>query len=372
MLTRWVIWRSSMTEPYIEQLRTQWPARLAAVHTGVQKIATSLRKQAAAEPEDVQVSVRHSLDLLERGGKRTRGVLCGIGYELFGGQDSSVVSSVAGAIEAIHAYLLIMDDIADNASVRRGAPAVHVALGDYFTARNRPHAIKLGVDMAQGAALMLYHAAQTQLLDVPAAPSRILQAIDLLNDHLGRTWAGQLADINAASHHAVPIKDILRIATYKTSYYSYILPLQLGAVVAGAPKKDLPVLADFGVPAGLAFQLRDDLIGVFGDPAVTGKPAHDIAEGKHTFLMATALRMASDADKKVLHTALGDAGLTPEDLARCQKIMVDCGAVAATEAAIEAYISQADDVLAVCPASWPQESVAFLRALSHYGAYRLS
>src|SRR6185437_13353201 len=156
--------------------------------------------------------------------------------------------------------------------------------------------------------------------------------------------AGQYLDIVAQASGNESVEAALRVARFKAAKYTIERPLHLGAALADGSAEQFEAFSEYGVPLGEAFQLRDDLLGVFGDPAVTGKPAgDDLREGKQTVLVALAMERGSAADRQVLQDVLGRADLTEADVGRARAVITGCGAATEIEAMIS---SRLDDALA--------------------------
>lgn len=353
-------------------LHEQMAAQLEVVNHGVTTFADSLSTEVATEHPDVAASVDSYLSLLERGGKRTRGILTVMGYNMYGGQDQEVAATAAGTVEAMHAYLLVMDDVTDMSDLRRGGPTAHIQMRNYFAASNaQGDTAKLGIDTAQTAALYAQHKAQSALLEVKAPAEQRLLAAKVLNDGLARTGLGQALDILAPACEEFSNDDILKVASYKTAYYSFLLPLQVGAALAGAPEEELSRFTEYSLAAGMAFQLRDDVVGVFGDEAVTGKPRmSDVIEGKKTLLMGRALELATDGQREILLSALGNTELTDEHFDQCLDIIRSTGALDDIDRLIDAYAEQACASLDKMPPELDPAHLDFLRSMAMYGARR--
>jgi geranylgeranyl diphosphate synthase type I len=165
-----------------------------------------------------------------------------------------------------------------------------------------------------------------------AAVAPALEVFDLCRSEV---IAGQFLDVSAQARGRADVDTAMTVLRYKSAKYSIERPLQVGAALAGASEQTLTELSAFGLPLGEAFQLRDDLLGVFGDPRVTGKPAgDDLVEGKRTVLVALALDAAPPAEAAELDAALGTA-LTAAEVERLRRIIDDSGAHAQVEAVIE-------------------------------------
>jgi geranylgeranyl diphosphate synthase type I len=239
---------------------------------------------------------------------------------------------VAAAIELLHAFSLIHDDVMDGSDLRRGRPSMHKQLAAAHAADGgRGEGRRFG----EGMAVLLGDVALSWA-DCLLAPHRPL---------VGGVWdelrveltMGQYLDIVGAAYGSTDARSARLVATLKSGHYSVMRPLQLGAALAGRLDGLGAAYADFGSPIGEAFQLRDDLLGVYGDPEVTGKPAgEDLREGKPTLLVAIATASAPGAAR--LLARLGDPGLGDDDVARFRHLFHACGATAAVEAAISTRV----------------------------------
>lgn len=296
-------------------------------------------------------------------GKRIRALITWWGYELAGGTDAanSGIAHTAAGVELLHAAALIHDDIIDDSETRRGQPAVHT----YFRAMHLDRdwtgdAVLFG----DGAAIIagdLCLSLSEELFSASAlAASATAEAVRRHNDFRRDVMVGQYLDIRlqaapVAGAELLPRAD--EVLTYKSAKYSVEQPLLLGAALAGADAALLTALSDFGLPLGRAFQLRDDELGVFGDPAVTGKPAgDDLRQGKKTVLIALALQALAAGDSVSADQAgwlmrrLGQPDLSLDELQQMKDLIESCGALEKFEAEIDAQLTSAHqglDALAV-------------------------
>lgn len=265
--------------------------------------------------------------------------------------DLSVVVGVAAALEMLHAAALVHDDLIDNSETRRGAPAAHVRFRElhgksgYLGSADRfgrSAAILFG-DLLLGWSDELLDDALMHLPDRAAARMARYE----FNQMRTEVTAGQYLDVlEEQAWNTVDVTEqrmrAERVALYKSAKYSVEAPLIIGAAIAGATARDRTTLSRYGRPLGMAFQLRDDLLGVFGDPAVTGKPAgDDLIEGKRTVLIAMARERLSPGARAVLDELLGDRNLSAEQVAMLQTTIVDSGATAELEQLISDNVSQA-------------------------------
>ncbi len=287
-----------------------------------------------------------------RGGKRLRPALLFYAYRGCGGTSRQAVMPAALAVELLHTYLLIHDDIMDRAPTRRGEPTAHLVFRDEHRARDwsgspehfgESVAILLG-DLAHCYAEELFSAA---ILGETGLSSR--QACRLRGcfaTMCQEVIAGQYLELTAGQRQNLSEEDLLQILRMKSGRYSVERPIQLGGQLAGAPDEVLETLSEFGLLVGEAFQLHDDLLGVFGDVATIGKPVGgDLVEGKYTILVHKALGSASPEDAAELRAALGNTELDPSEIERATEIIRRSGAKERVVAMVEARHIQAARIL---------------------------
>jgi geranylgeranyl diphosphate synthase type I len=302
-------------------------------------------------------------DFVLQGGKRLRPTFTWWGWRGAGSAGSAAgepapphaVLRAAAALELLHAGALLHDDVLDGSATRRGRPTAHVQFARLHRASGwHGDPARFG----QAGAILLGDVALTLADDV-------LRDAGLPADALrraGEVWAavrtevlcGQYLDVRAQAAGDESEAAALRVALFKSAAYTVARPLQLGAAIAGAGQPLMAGYHRFGCDLGVAFQLRDDLLGVFGDPAVTGKPAgDDLREGKRTLLVALALRAAAQTGRAgaatAIRRALGRAGLTAAELAAARSALVELGAVDAVERRIAALTDTALAALHAAP-----------------------
>jgi geranylgeranyl diphosphate synthase type I len=289
--------------------------------------------EAGAVSAEVGAAAEAVERLALRGGKRMRAALVAAGYEACGGEGSLVaVDPAMVAVELLQAYLLVHDDWMDDDDVRRGGPTVHVTL------RRRLGSARLGDAAAILAGDLASGYAQTALLESPQAPERVLRAARAFAAIQEEVVTGQLAEMCATV--SAPAPSVEQIHALKTASYTVTGPLALGAHLAGADEARVAELARYGRPLGIAFQLRDDLLGVFGDPTATGKPVwSDLRQGKRTALVAE-LRGDASAEA-LLGRVLGRTDARDADLEAVVRVMESSGAKARVEARLEQLLAEA-------------------------------
>lgn len=245
------------------------------------------------------------------GGKRFRAAFCHAGYAAVAGvpagDDARVVRRAAASLELLHASALVHDDLMDASDTRRGRPATHRG----FEAEHR-HLGWTGDPEQYGAAAavllgdLLLSWSDELLRTCGFDATRTSAALAMLERCRTEVIAGQFLDVSVQARGRAEVAEAMTVLRFKSAKYSIERPLHIGAALAGGSEEDLAALTAFGLPLGEAFQLRDDLLGVFGDPATTGKPAgDDLVEGKRTVLVAHALQSADAEDARRLDAALG-------------------------------------------------------------------
>jgi geranylgeranyl diphosphate synthase, type I len=308
------------------------------------------------------------IDLLREhlsGGKRLRPLLCCCGWRTVRGAEAipSAVLCVAASLELFHAFALIQDDVMDNSDTRRGGPAAHRVLAARHADHPRPAwfgantAILLG-DLTLG---WSYELAQAAGLDADQAV-RLWPALDTMR---AQTLCGQYLDLLFTGRPHNTVDEALAIARRKTAAYTVQYPLTLGALLAGADQDLLAACSAFGIAVGEAFQLRDDLLGVFGDPAQTGKPVlDDLREAKPTVLLAIARERANACERARLNALVGDPSLDQDGAAEARWILTVTGARAAVERMIAERCRHAMAVLADVPMH-PAGAIMLHQLVSH-------
>jgi len=271
--------------------------------------------------------------LIRRSAKRLRPAFVHWGHVAGGGDGRSAeVVDLAAAVELLHTFALVHDDVIDRSPARRGGPSVHVALAAGRDAWFGTSAAIVAGDLAFVWADELLDAA---CVDRPL----VREAWTTLRTEV---IAGQYLDMHLSMADACTGADPLRVALLKSGRYTVTRPLELGARLAGADDDTVGRLLAYGDAAGVAFQLRDDVLGVFGDEAVTGKDAFsDLREGKRTLLVARAFELGGRAARQELARHLGDVELTEDGAARCRAIIAESGALASVEARIAAEVMAA-------------------------------
>jgi geranylgeranyl diphosphate synthase type I len=285
------------------------------------------------------------------GGKRLRPAFAYWGFRGAGGADSDEVVAAVAALELVQASALIHDDLMDRSDTRRGVPSVHrrfekLHAGEGWRGSAAGFgdcaAVLLG-DLALVWSDELLHRSGMPLTDL----ERARPVFDAMRTEV---TVGQYLDVLTQATGDTSLERAGKVARFKSAKYTVERPLLLGAALAGAGPAAHAAYSAFGLPLGEAFQLRDDVLGVFGDPDRTGKPAgDDLREGKRTYLVASAFGALDEAGRAELDAALGDPGLDDAGVRRLRTVIRDSGALSATEARIEELMSGSLAALAAAP-----------------------
>jgi geranylgeranyl diphosphate synthase, type I len=369
------------------------PAQLQRIRTEVSDALTAFLARQRAVLAEIGSDVLPCLDAISAllaGGKRLRPAFCYWGWRAAGGADCPQIFAAAAALELLQASALVHDDVMDDSDLRRGQPSVHKRFASWHAATGRSgNAERFGAGAAILVGDLLLAWTNELFRDCGLAPYVLRRGAPVLARMQTELAAGQYLDLLSQSDVGTSVAAAVRVITYKTAKYSTERPLQLGVALAtaasGSGGAGRPAAGDgasqsgradranelasacsrYGQPLGIAFQLRDDLLGVFGDPARTGKPAGgDIAEGKSTVLLALARERASAAQAAVLDRHLGQRDLAPESATAVRAVLTETGAVAECEHLIAAYRKEALAALDGAPV--PDQARSALAALAEY------
>src|SRR5262252_3480729 len=240
-------------------------------------------------------------DLLT-GGKRLRAAFCYWGWRACGGGDGPPIFAAAAALELLHASALVHDDVMDASDTRRGQPAAHRRFAArHAAARWRGSADRFGAGAAIliGDLLLAWTDEMIRTSGMP--PEAVLRGLLVLDAMRTEVFGGQFLDLVSQASADSAVESALRVVRLKSAKYTVERPLHLGAALAGRGAAARSAFTGYGIPLGVAFQLRDDVLGVFGDPAWTGKPVtDDLREGKRTVMLAIAAERADARQAELL------------------------------------------------------------------------
>jgi geranylgeranyl diphosphate synthase, type I len=331
----------------LDRLRTAVSATLSEFLDG--------QRETLAAMDPSLVPVADEVRALAEGGKRLRPAFAYWGWrgarDPAAAEDEASVLSAVAALEFVHASALVHDDVMDGAHTRRGRPATHIGFAARHTTEDLAGDRRL---FGTGAAILVGDLAlvwSDELLRrsglSPAALTRARAVWDTMRTEV---TAGQYLDLLRAAGGLPGPDGALTVARYKSAGYTVQRPLQLGAAIAGAGPEVAEAYTAIGLPLGEAFQLRDDVLGVFGDPAVTGKSADDdLREGKQTLLIALAEETADESGRRLLDRLLGNADAGPEEFDALRTLLELTGARARVEERITERTALARSAIAAAP-----------------------
>lgn len=344
------------------------PASLELVAERVERRLTNLLDRELDRWSTFDPELAWPLTTLARlvlgGGKRLRPAFVHWGHVAAGGDpDDPRVTDAGAAFEMLHAFALVHDDVMDGSALRRGHPTAHLEFstrhGDEAW-RGEPRRFGEGIAILVGD---LAHVYADHL-----ATGLSGQALDVWNELRVELIVGQMLDMFGTAGRETDREAARLIGRYKSGKYTIERPLHLGAALAQRLDELRTTLSAYGDPLGEAFQLRDDLLGAFGDAAVTGKPVgDDLREGKPTPLLASAVRRSDGNDAELLRR-VGSPDLTDDEIAALQFVLVDSGARADVETTIDTLADRA--ITAVKESDLPGAAVAALVELAEFVAYR--
>ncbi|MFF3324892.1 polyprenyl synthetase family protein [Streptomyces sp. NPDC002889] len=332
-----------------------------------------LAAKSLSAPAQLREPIKALRGFLFVGGKRIRPVMCVCGWYAAQGRGTpEPVLQAAASLDLFHTFALIHDDVMDDSDTRRGRRSVHVALADRHRSRKGPQgpdrfginaAILLG-DLALSWSDELLHTADL-------APVQRRAAHVVVDAMRTEVMFGQYLDLLGTGIPSGDIARALTVSRFKTAKCTVERPLHLGGALAGCGTAVLDACTAYALPPGEAFQLRDDLLGGFGDPTATGKPStDDFRDGKCTVLMALAVVRANPAQRRLLRALVGRPDLTEEQADSVRAVLEATGARCAVERMIARRCRRAMKALDHAP--FPEAAIDVLRQLAHAASVRTS
>ena len=364
------------------------PAQLARIRAQVGSALAGFLDQRRRELAGIDDSLLACIDAIEEflaGGKRLRPAFCYWCWRAAMGADCPQVVTAAAALELLQASALVHVDVIDASDTRRGRPSVHrefAARHQRAGWRGSPAAFGTGAAILIGDLLLAW---TDQMFHGSGLPAEALgRGRPVLDSMRTEVFCGQYLDLAGQAAGGRSVRDALRVAVYKSAKYTVERPLHLGLALAGADgpadadgpahpngpaHPDGPALASaftgYGIPLGIAFQLRDDILGVFGDPARTGKPvSDDVREGKQTVLIAMARERATPAQAAIIDRHLGDRMLGEQAAAEVRAVITGTGALDECELMIERNVNNALAAVADAPVTEPARAALAALAIA--------
>jgi geranylgeranyl diphosphate synthase type I len=306
-------------------------------------------------------------------GKRLRPLFAYAGFAAAGGSVEKPVIRAIAALELLQACALIHDDLMDGSDTRRGKPSIHRHFESIHIENNLAgFAAQYGLSAAVLLGDLALVWSDQMLNSAGLAAEQFSRVLPYYNEMRVELMAGQFLDIHEQTQKHTSVERSMKIARYKSGKYTIERPLHLGAAISPAPSPEMfTALSDYGLPLGEAFQLRDDLLGVFGDPLVTGKPAgDDLREGKRTVLIAMTNERLNQSQREVTSKHFGRHDLDAQGVAILQEIIESTGARADLELTIENLTEKA--ITAAQSDVFTQEGNAMLVELAKIATKRSS
>jgi geranylgeranyl diphosphate synthase type I len=306
-------------------------------------------------------------DFTLAGGKRIRPALIYYAYLASGGENSCNIVKASMGIELTHSFLLIHDDIIDRDAKRHGVATIHER---YKKIGQKIAPLKDSIHFGNSMAMIVGDVASAManeiVFNVNFSKEVIIKALNKLQEIVYVTIPGEMLDVVMEYQGRTTEEEILRMFEGKTSRYTFEGPLHLGVILAGGNIKTLQAFTEYSLPLGKAFQLRDDILGVFGDEKKIGKPVgSDIIEGKQTLLVLKALEKGNQEQKKIIKQCLGKKNLTKEELIKFKNILKQTGSLAYSQQLAQSFISESITALERVEFR-NQEAKMFLTGIAHY------
>ncbi|MBT2448529.1 polyprenyl synthetase family protein [Streptomyces sp. ISL-43] len=290
-------------------------------------------------------------------GKRLRPLLCAIGWQAVGGgAGTESLFRVAASLEMFHAFTLIHDDVMDQSDTRRGRPTIHQSLASRHGDREPGRRDRLGENAAILVGDLALIWSDELLFKGAAAEDRLLPVLRVVAEMRTEVMLGQYLDLRATGELSDDVDATLVVNRFKTAKYTIERPLHIGAALAGADEEAMEAFTRYALPLGEAFQLRDDLLGVYGDPRLTGKSRlDDLREAKRTTLVALALGAADPGQETRLRALIGNPLLDETDAEEVRALFAATGAREGVERMIEERRARAVGALEGSP--FTQEAI---------------
>jgi len=271
----------------------------------------------------------HGKEFTMRGGKRLRPVFFIFGYKCVGGEDVDAIIDASLSMELMQSYLLIHDDIYDEGTLRRGRPTTHIVFKEICDRQyGGTGSIRFGENMAILAGDILESYGEEIIARSQFNDKYVARALRKYTETVQKVNYGQVLDILSEKKDNITEEDILMIQKLKTATYTIEGPLHIGGLLGGATEKDIKIMSEYGIPLGQAFQIQDDILGLFGSEKQLGKSVgSDIKEGKKTLLILKALERCEEDQKDIILNALGNKNISNKEVEAVRKVVQDTGSL---------------------------------------------
>lgn len=341
-------------EPVPHTFLEDFAQRQACIDAEIANYAETARSESIEKYGELRTLPTEAvLRILEADGKRLRGALTMVGYELADGKDREMITKAATYMEVHQAYLLVIDDLQDNSEIRRGQPTANSFIRQEIEKLPEVY----GLDSAHTAGALAINGAlgqshrATRLLGQldRVSPDLRLRAVNALHEAMEPTGVGQSGDLLGSFADSTE-EEILRATRDKTAHYTFLAPLQVGMILAGR-SSHAEIIRPYAMALGEAYQLGNDL-EVLSTSGEVKDPAEDLREAKQTLLVHQAMQYANQPDKLALMNMLGNPDLDANNLKQCQEIFINSGAVAYVQDRISLCVDEALESLDRVPRSW--------------------
>ncbi|MBI4283724.1 MAG: polyprenyl synthetase family protein [Chloroflexi bacterium] len=289
-------------------------------------------------------------------GKRMRAAFVHCGYRAVGGTNEKKINFASASIEILQSFFLIHDDIIDKSNLRRGEPTVHLKYRQIYESKgllndlnsnDREHFASSAAIMAGDVCCALAYEA---LFESGFEDKNTIEALKMMQKTVLLTGVGEMIDVITPLYKMATEEDVLRIHYLKTALYTVEAPLLLGAILHGTSSETLGSLSRYGHPVGIAFQIQDDILGMFGTEKELGKPiGSDIREGKRTLLTVKAFENASASQKKKMEAILGNPAVSELEIQEFKDIIESTGSLEYSRHRAAALINEGKEALVGVP-----------------------
>jgi len=299
-------------------------------------------------------------DINLEGGKKLRPILVNLGYSLAGGKNKKAILKASLSIELVHIYFLIHDDIIDKDELRRGKPSLYAFYQKKFDD------LHLGISLALIAGDISCALGYQALTNSPFPNEDKIKALDILNKMILKTGHGEMLELFLKEEEVkFTEEDILNVSRHKTAYYTFVDPLKIGATLAGQGGKFLNKIEKFALPLGIAFQIQDDILGLFGSQKAFGKPiCSDIEENQPNLLIFKTLASVNPKDKQKIKSYLGKQKVSQRDIQKIRKIVKESGSLNYCQEKAKSLVNEAKSTIKQIKI--PQKEKKFLLDLADY------
>ncbi len=363
MLLYAILFRMS---PDAKTLITDFKKRL---EPQIEAFFVNARQEADLKDPFISEAIDHMEDIVLSGGKRLRAALMYYSYLGAGGENREEILKSSVSVELIHAFLLVHDDIIDRDDLRHGVATLHARYSKkakkFFPGKNAEH---FGNSIALILGDMLYAFGNDVIFRADFPRENVFRALSCLQRIVTHTVTGQARDIYIEYQGGATEEEILSMYENKTARYSIEGPLHLGWLLAGGDEQVLELYSKYAIPVGIAYQIQDDILGVFGDEQSIGKPVgSDIAEGKYTLLVAKAMELGTNSQKSELARILAiGAGITNTDIETFRVLLRETGALDVCHEKARAATEEGLAVLPELKKHLTEEAFQFLTLLTAY------